>query len=133
MGLFLMIPRLLLSVLKSPVNDIRKYIISSIINIVIKNNNIQDIIKTTQPLIIIRTNLGIQITNLNIVMKVGILNFINAIIFFPFLFITKPLILVKMNFGIMVMPIAVIVAKLLRIIMKLVLKEHVLQLWKLIK
>lgn len=44
MGLFLMIPRLLLSVLKSPVNDIRKYIISSIINIVIKNNNIQDII-----------------------------------------------------------------------------------------
>lgn len=75
-----MIPRLLLSVLKSPVNDIRKYIISSIINIVIKNNNIQDIIKTTQPLIIIRTNLGIQITNLNIVMKVGILNFINAII-----------------------------------------------------
>lgn len=47
MGLFLMIPRLLLSVLKSPVNDIRKYIISSIINIVIKNNNIQDIIKTT--------------------------------------------------------------------------------------
>lgn len=30
-----------------PVNDIRKYIISSIINIVIKNNNIQDIIKTT--------------------------------------------------------------------------------------
>ena len=40
-------PRLLLSVLKSPVNDIRKYIISSIINIVIKNNNIQDIIKTT--------------------------------------------------------------------------------------
>lgn len=63
-----------------PVNDIRKYIISSIINIVIKNNNIQDIIKTTQPLIIIRTNLGIQITNLNIVMKVGILNFINAII-----------------------------------------------------
>ena len=72
-----MIPRLLLSVLKSPVNDIRKYIISSIINIVIKNNNIQDII---QPLIIIRTNLGIQITNLNIVMKVGILNFINAII-----------------------------------------------------
>ena len=80
MGLFLMIPRLLLSVLKSPVNDIRKYIISSIINIVIKNNNIQDIIKTTQPLIIIRTNLGIQITNLNIVMKVGILNFINAII-----------------------------------------------------
>lgn len=73
-----MIPRLLLSVLKSPVNDIRKYIISSIINIVIKNNNIQDIIKTTQPLI--RTNLGIQITNLNIVMKVGILNFINAII-----------------------------------------------------
>lgn len=79
MGLFLMIPRLLLSVLKSPVNDIRKYIISSIINIVIKNN-IQDIIKTTQPLIIIRTNLGIQITNLNIVMKVGILNFINAII-----------------------------------------------------
>ena len=73
-------PRLLLSVLKSPVNDIRKYIISSIINIVIKNNNIQDIIKTTQPLIIIRTNLGIQITNLNIVMKVGILNFINAII-----------------------------------------------------
>lgn len=33
-----------------------------------------------QPLIIIRTNLGIQITNLNIVMKVGILNFINAII-----------------------------------------------------
>ena len=68
-----MIPRLLLSVLKSPVNDIRKYIISSIINIVIKNNNIQDIIKTTQPLIIIRTNLGIQITNLNIVMKVGIL------------------------------------------------------------
>lgn len=80
MGLFLMIPRLLLLVLKSPVNDIRKYIISSIINIVIKNNNIQDIIKTTQPLIIIRTNLGIQITNLNIVMKVGILNFINAII-----------------------------------------------------
>ena len=74
MGLFLMIPRLLLSVLKSPVNDIRKYIISSIINIVIKNNNIQDIIKTTQPLIIIRTNLGIQITNLNIVMKVGIFN-----------------------------------------------------------
>lgn len=74
-----MIPRLLLSVLKSPVNDIKKYIISSIINIVIKNNNIQDIIKTTQPLII-RTNLGIQITNLNIVMKVGILNFINAII-----------------------------------------------------
>lgn len=73
-------PRLLLLVLKSPVNDIRKYIISSIINIVIKNNNIQDIIKTTQPLIIIRTNLGIQITNLNIVMKVGILNFINAII-----------------------------------------------------
>lgn len=72
MGLFLMIPRLLLSVLKSPVNDIRKYIISSIINIVIKNNNIQDII--------IRTNLGIQITNLNIVMKVGILNFINAVI-----------------------------------------------------
>ena len=68
-----MTPRLLLSVLKSPVNDIRKYIISSIINIVIKNNNIQDIIKTTQPLIIIRTNLGIQITNLNIVMKVGIL------------------------------------------------------------
>lgn len=66
--------------MKSPVNDIRKYIISSIINIVIKNNNIQDIIKTTQPLIIIRTNLGIQITNLNIVMKVGILNFINAII-----------------------------------------------------
>lgn len=63
-----------------PVNDIRKYIISSIIDIVIKNNNIQDIIKTTQPLIIIRTNLGIQITNLNIVMKVGILNFINAII-----------------------------------------------------
>lgn len=62
------------------VNDIRKYIISSIINIVIKNNNIQDIIKTTRPLIIIRTNLGIQITNLNIVMKVGILNFINAII-----------------------------------------------------
>lgn len=59
MGLFLMIPRLLLSVLNSPVNDIRKYIISSIINIVIKNNNIQDIIKTTQPLIIIRTNLGI--------------------------------------------------------------------------
>lgn len=47
MGLFLMIPRLLLSVLKSPVNDIRKYIISSIINIVIKNNNIQDTIKTT--------------------------------------------------------------------------------------
>lgn len=47
MGLFLMIPRLLLSVLNSPVNDIRKYIISSIINIVIKNNNIQDIIKTT--------------------------------------------------------------------------------------
>lgn len=47
MGLFLMIPRLLLSVLKPPVNDIRKYIISSIINIVIKNNNIQDIIKTT--------------------------------------------------------------------------------------
>lgn len=47
MGLFLMIPRLLLSVLKSPVNDIRKYIISSIINIVIKNNNIQDIIKAT--------------------------------------------------------------------------------------
>lgn len=41
-------PRLLLLVLKSPpVNDIRKYIISSIINIVIKNNNIQDIIKTT--------------------------------------------------------------------------------------
>lgn len=80
MGLFLMIPRLLLSVLKSPVNDIRKYIISSIINIVIKNNNIQDIIKTIQPLIIIRTNLGIQITNLNIVMKVGILNFINATI-----------------------------------------------------
>nr|DAP63924.1 MAG TPA: hypothetical protein [Caudoviricetes sp.] len=38
-----------------------------------------------------------------------------------------------MNIGIMVMPIAVIVAKLLRIIMKLVLKEHVLQLWKLIK
>ena len=66
--------------MNSPVNDIRKYIISSIINIVIKNNNIQDIIKTTQPLIIIRTNLGIQITNLNIVMKVGILNFINAII-----------------------------------------------------
>lgn len=66
--------------LEVPVNDIRKYIISSIINIVIKNNNIQDIIKTTQPLIIIRTNLGIQITNLNIVMKVGILNFINAII-----------------------------------------------------
>ena len=75
-----MTPGLLLSVLNSPVNDIRKYIISSIINIVIKNNNIQDIIKTTQPLIIIRTNLGIQITNLNIVMKVGILNFINAII-----------------------------------------------------
>lgn len=92
MGLFLTIPRLLLSVLKSPVNDIRKYIISSIINIVIKNNNIQDIIKTTQPLI-----------------------------------------LVKMNFGIIIMPIAMIVAKLLRIIMKLVLKEHVLQLWKLIK
>lgn len=66
--------------LEVPVNDIRKYIISSIINIVIKNNNIQDIIKTTQPLIIIRTNLGIQITNLNIVMKVGILNFINATI-----------------------------------------------------
>lgn len=75
-----MIPRLLLSVLKSPVNDIRKYTISSIINIVIKNNNIQDIIKTIQPLIIIRTNLGIQLTNLNIVMKVGILNFINATI-----------------------------------------------------
>lgn len=75
-----MIPRLLLSVLKSPVNDIRKYIISSIINIVIKNNNIQDIIKTTQPLIIIKINLGIQLTNLNIVMKVGILNFINATI-----------------------------------------------------
>lgn len=75
-----MIPRLLLSVLKSPVNDIRKYIISSIINIVIKNNNIQDIIKTIQPLIIIKINLGIQITNLNIVMKVGILNFINATI-----------------------------------------------------
>lgn len=73
-------PRLLLSVLKSPVNDIRKYIISSIINIVIKNNNIQDIIKTTQPLIIIKINLGIQLTNLNIVMKVGILNFINATI-----------------------------------------------------
>lgn len=33
-----------------------------------------------QPLIITRTNLGIQITNLNIIMKVGILNFINAII-----------------------------------------------------
>lgn len=33
--------------LEVPVNDIRKYIISSIINIVIKNNNIQDIIKTT--------------------------------------------------------------------------------------
>lgn len=49
-----MIPRLLLSVLKSPVNDIRKYIISSIINIVIKNNNIQDIIKTTQPLILVK-------------------------------------------------------------------------------
>lgn len=63
-----------------PVNDIRKYIISSIINIVIKNNNIQDIIKTTQPLIIIKINLGIQLTNLNIVMKVGILNFINATI-----------------------------------------------------
>lgn len=75
-----MIPRLLLSVLKSPVNDIRKYIISSIINIVIKNNNIQDIIKTIQPLIIIKINLGIQLTNLNIVMKVGILNFINATI-----------------------------------------------------
>lgn len=75
-----MIPRLLLSVLKSPVNDIRKYIISSIINIVIKNNNIQDIIKTTQPLIIIKINLGIQLTNINIVMKVGILNFINATI-----------------------------------------------------
>ena len=45
--------------LEVPVNDIRKYIISSIINIVIKNNNIQDIIKTTQPLIIIKINLGI--------------------------------------------------------------------------
>ena len=76
-----MIPRLLLSVLNIPVNDIRKYTISSIINIVIKNNNnIQDIIKTTQPLIIIKINLGIQLTNINIVMKVGILNFINATI-----------------------------------------------------
>lgn len=59
-----MIPRLLLSVLKPPP----------------VNNNIQDIIKTTQPLIIVKINLGIQITNLNIVMKTGVLNCVNAII-----------------------------------------------------
>lgn len=73
-------PATIMSLEYPHVNDIRKYIISSIINIIIKNNNIQDIIKTTQPLIIIKINLGIQITNLNIVMKVGILNFINATI-----------------------------------------------------
>lgn len=75
-----MIPPVLLCVLNTPVIDILKYIISSIINITIKNNNIDDKYECSQPLIIIKTNLGIQITKNNIGMKVGILNMFNSII-----------------------------------------------------